>query len=638
MADKKIVELTAIATQSATDLSETSLNGAGSRKETRLQKDAYTKNYISSKQIASIVISNILASDIVGGEAKLFPTISPPLRTFTFPTKALLYAAMGSPPVNSSINCQFVNTRDFSLTLANSNFDITGLTSSTMGGNSTFNLTFVVTQVTPSLEMSVLGGFLSGNVVGPLIATDNAIATFDGTSGQLIKNSLANIDEFGNINTLPFLYSIGMKITFIDVFDLSIAIGACRDWSNKYGIIFDNAVGINTFTTGAGGVDTGSLAFSSLYYIKVIHDTAGVQPDSTILSLQSGAPTYPAGYDDYSNRGTIQTNGFSQLIDTSLIDFYFPSGGLPVNDPTFTGTLSSLDGYFSWNGTTYVLVAGEGAHETSGSGHILLGKGATTIFNNCFVFCDGTNSTAGDYFPGAGNQACFWASGGFGIGVKPSGGGTQGPQAGFHYGHYAGNDGKNIISGAGPVDTALMVANEINFYTDSGTAQLKIAYKSNAGDVNNIYFPTGDHLMAKTDDTVLTGLTSTELLSSQYIFISNSAFFPATETAYSTTSTIASADLIQKTIVCAAVGDITLTLPTGTLFNAGFGVASPATNSALESITIANVSVAGTVTIVAGTDFTIIGGGSFVIPPASNKGCKIRKSTTAPAFILYPYS
>lgn len=41
MADKKIVDLTALASQSATDLYETSLNGSGSRKETRAQQNAY---------------------------------------------------------------------------------------------------------------------------------------------------------------------------------------------------------------------------------------------------------------------------------------------------------------------------------------------------------------------------------------------------------------------------------------------------------------------------------------------------------------------------------------------------------------------------------------------------------------------
>lgn len=48
MADKKIEDLTAIGTQSATDLMEVSLNGAGSRKETRLQRGTYwNKNLFS---------------------------------------------------------------------------------------------------------------------------------------------------------------------------------------------------------------------------------------------------------------------------------------------------------------------------------------------------------------------------------------------------------------------------------------------------------------------------------------------------------------------------------------------------------------------------------------------------------------
>lgn len=42
------------------------------------------------------------------------------------------------------------------------------------------------------------GGSGSGDVVGPASATDNAISRFDGTTGKLIQNSLATIDDNGN--------------------------------------------------------------------------------------------------------------------------------------------------------------------------------------------------------------------------------------------------------------------------------------------------------------------------------------------------------------------------------------------------------------------------------------------------------
>ncbi len=49
--------------------------------------------------------------------------------------------------------------------------------------------------------ISTTGGGGSGDVVGPAGATDTAIALFDGTTGQLIKNSVVTIDSSGNIVT-----------------------------------------------------------------------------------------------------------------------------------------------------------------------------------------------------------------------------------------------------------------------------------------------------------------------------------------------------------------------------------------------------------------------------------------------------
>lgn len=43
------------------------------------------------------------------------------------------------------------------------------------------------------------GGGGSGDVVGPVSATDNALARFDTTTGKLIQNSAASVDDSGNI-------------------------------------------------------------------------------------------------------------------------------------------------------------------------------------------------------------------------------------------------------------------------------------------------------------------------------------------------------------------------------------------------------------------------------------------------------
>ncbi len=41
--------------------------------------------------------------------------------------------------------------------------------------------------------------FSGGNVTGPGSATDHAVARYDGTSGELVQDSLMLVDDSGNI-------------------------------------------------------------------------------------------------------------------------------------------------------------------------------------------------------------------------------------------------------------------------------------------------------------------------------------------------------------------------------------------------------------------------------------------------------
>ena len=58
---------------------------------------------------------------------------------------------------------------------------------------------------TGNLDYYTSGGSGSGDVVGPASATDNAIARYDGTTGKLIQNSLAIVQDGGAIQTMGFV-------------------------------------------------------------------------------------------------------------------------------------------------------------------------------------------------------------------------------------------------------------------------------------------------------------------------------------------------------------------------------------------------------------------------------------------------
>lgn len=57
--------------------------------------------------------------------------------------------------------------------------------------------------------------FGSGNVQGPSSSTDNAIVLFDGTSGNLVKDSLVTIDSSGNIYTPGTIFNNGVVVNTV---------------------------------------------------------------------------------------------------------------------------------------------------------------------------------------------------------------------------------------------------------------------------------------------------------------------------------------------------------------------------------------------------------------------------------------
>lgn len=67
-------------------------------------------------------------------------------------------------------------------------------------------------------KFAASGGSGSGDVVGPASATDNALARFDSTTGKLIQNSSAVLDDSGNLSTNGLLLS-GQTASRLAIFD-----------------------------------------------------------------------------------------------------------------------------------------------------------------------------------------------------------------------------------------------------------------------------------------------------------------------------------------------------------------------------------------------------------------------------------
>lgn len=90
---------------------------------------------------------------------------------------------------------------------------------------------------------------------------------------------------------------------------LDVAAGVCADATNAQMLVV-LAGTIDCTTTGANGLDAGSLAVSTSYYVWVLGKTDGT---TALLVSTSGAPTMPAGYTLKRRIGGFKTDGSSHI-------------------------------------------------------------------------------------------------------------------------------------------------------------------------------------------------------------------------------------------------------------------------------------------------------------------------------------
>lgn len=66
------------------------------------------------------------------------------------------------------------------------------------------NVTITTNAATDTITIAATGGGGTGDVVGPASATDNALVRFDGTTGKLVQNSGATLDDAGTLTASSF--------------------------------------------------------------------------------------------------------------------------------------------------------------------------------------------------------------------------------------------------------------------------------------------------------------------------------------------------------------------------------------------------------------------------------------------------
>lgn len=159
----------------------------------------------------------------------------------------------------------------------------------------------------------------------------------------------------------PFLYVNGLLLSndaTTPNTKLDVAAGVCRDSNNIIDINLGNylnqgnqqvsansATVINFSVNGANGLDSGSIAASTFYYIYAIADSSNKLQPAAMASTSASAPVLPFGYDSIRLIGVCKTDGSSHIL-------------------AFYATGSGGGKYFQWDAPIAVTVTSSGTSAT----------------------------------------------------------------------------------------------------------------------------------------------------------------------------------------------------------------------------------------------------------------------------------
>lgn len=182
---------------------------------------------------------------------------------------------------------------------------------------------------------------------------------FDNSTEEISTDGYLSFEDSSTNATLSSLvsgivarsgYIHGLRVTRSGSTAIQIATGICVDDSRSFEIDITSPVTVSFSSSGAGGLDTGSIAGNTLYYIFVIADSNGINSSDGLISLSISNPTVPSGYNKKRRIGSILTNSsgenyfFNQVGEgTTRYMMYEPN---PSVDGSFlaivnTGTATS---------------------------------------------------------------------------------------------------------------------------------------------------------------------------------------------------------------------------------------------------------------------------------------------------------
>jgi hypothetical protein len=236
-----------------------------------------------------------------------------------------------------------------------------------------------------------------GDVVGPASATDNALARFDTTTGELIQNSVAILDDSGNLTGIAALTTSGAVTLSGGTANGVAYLNGSKVLTTGSALTFDGTKLTNTGS--AGGVRLEIVSTSSSPEISLTSADTGTSQINF-----GGATTPKKGVFRYSDNSDL----FVWLLNSTAEQMRLTSTGLGIG----TSSVPSYAGYktLAINGTS----GGEIDFLDGGTtrGQIYSAStGMTFTTLGAIPLYLGTNGTT---------RATLDSSGNLGLGVTPS--------------------------------------------------------------------------------------------------------------------------------------------------------------------------------------------------------------------------
>ena len=171
---------------------------------------------------------------------------------------------------------------------------------------------------TPAIVQIGAGGAGTGDVVGPISATDNAITRFDGTTGKLIQNSVITLDDNGNVANIN-------AITFDTTPTTPPTTVGSMYWDSGNGtpsVILDADVSLQLGQENIVKVYNGTGSTIANGSVVAVSGAQGQRPSVVLADADSeplSAGTLGIATEDIANgaEGFVTTFGLIRGIDTS---------------------------------------------------------------------------------------------------------------------------------------------------------------------------------------------------------------------------------------------------------------------------------------------------------------------------------